>query len=235
MKTFNKASLVLATLCCVSIPCAAQDFVPRYDFYAGYAYLNSPKIGLPEHGFHTQAGINVKRWLSLGLDYSRAEGDLSLTPSPLKPSLRDAANTLIEIYKAAGAVPPDYTGAVPTSVVTQTFAAGPQLVWRRHGYAITFGPSVGWVVERATAHPNDLLTNLFVGEISPEGATSRDHKMFYGAGGALDVHLTRHVGLRFRVDVVHDKLFTEAFLASGRNTVRLSIGPAFHFGKNIVK
>lgn len=233
MKLLTKISLVLATLGCATIPAAAQDEVPRYDFYAGYAYFNSPKIGLPEHGFHIQAGVNVKRWLALGLDYSRAEGDLSLTPSLLKTSLRTAAESLIDLYKQAGLVPQDYTGAVPTSVLTQTYAAGPQLVWRRHKFALIFGPSIGYVRERATAHPSDDITDLFVQEISPDGPTSRDHRWFYGAGAGVDVHMTRHVGLRVRVDVVHDLLFTSQFLASGRNTVRVSVGPSFHFGKSL--
>src|ERR1039458_9727879 len=31
----------------------------------GYAFLNSPKIGLFENGFHTQFGYRVRTWVSL--------------------------------------------------------------------------------------------------------------------------------------------------------------------------
>ena len=34
-----------------------QTYVTRYDIFTGYTYLNSPKISLPEHGFHFQAGV----------------------------------------------------------------------------------------------------------------------------------------------------------------------------------
>ena len=33
-----------------------QAYVSRYDLFTGYTYLNSPKVSLPENGFHTQFG-----------------------------------------------------------------------------------------------------------------------------------------------------------------------------------
>src|ERR1051325_11487425 len=34
-----------------------QSYVPRYDIFTGFTYLNSPKISLAEPGFHLQAGL----------------------------------------------------------------------------------------------------------------------------------------------------------------------------------
>ena len=38
---------------------AQQNYIGRYDAYAGFAVIDSPMLGLNEHdGFHVQAGIN---------------------------------------------------------------------------------------------------------------------------------------------------------------------------------
>jgi hypothetical protein len=45
-----------------------QPYVSRYDVFTGYTYLNSPAIGLSEHGFHLQAGLRpttCTRWVSI--------------------------------------------------------------------------------------------------------------------------------------------------------------------------
>ena len=49
---------------------AQQDYVPRYDAFAGFSYLNSPKLNLAERGFDGEFGINLNRWLAMGGDYS---------------------------------------------------------------------------------------------------------------------------------------------------------------------
>ncbi len=51
-----------------------QDYVGKFDAFAGYSYLESPHINLAERGFHTQIGVNPRRWYSLGFDYSRFTG-----------------------------------------------------------------------------------------------------------------------------------------------------------------
>ena len=58
---------------------AQQSYVSRYDVYAGFADINSPMLGLNEHGFHAQAGMNMRRWLSVGADYSEGTGSQILT------------------------------------------------------------------------------------------------------------------------------------------------------------
>jgi hypothetical protein len=54
---------------------AQQTYVSRYDVYAGFADIDSPMLGLNEHGFHLQAGMNMRTWLSVGADYSEGTAD----------------------------------------------------------------------------------------------------------------------------------------------------------------
>ena len=239
MKQSRKRYLVLTAIFGAAIPAFAGGnpegsavYAPRFDVYLGYAYFNTPKLSLAEHGAHLQVGLNVKRWLALGLDYSRATGDFGLSPTVLKPEFRDSALNIVQQFKDQGIVPPGYTGAVPTNATTQTLAGGPQLVWRHRRWTLIYGPSIGWVLEKTKLKPYDMATNIFVSEASPD-PTPGDHKMFFGGGAAVDINATRHFGLRVRVDVVHDNLFTDSFLAEGRWTTRVSIGPSFHFGKSL--
>ncbi len=67
-------------------------------------------------------------------------------------------------------------------------------------------------------------------QLAPSG-TKADWTYFYGIGGGIDFNVTRHVGLRVHADFVRDHLFSD--LLNSRNSVRLSIGPTFHMGKNM--
>src|ERR1035437_4422423 len=77
---------------------AQQSYVSRYDVYAGFADIDSPALGLNEHGFHVQAGMNPRRWLSFGGDYSKASGSQLLTTGLLPTALQTQIN---EIGRAA--------------------------------------------------------------------------------------------------------------------------------------
>jgi hypothetical protein len=44
-----------------SMAFAQQDYVPRYDAFAGYSYLNSPKLNLAERGFIARSASRAKR------------------------------------------------------------------------------------------------------------------------------------------------------------------------------
>src|SRR5258706_7195279 len=65
-----------------------QAYVSRYDAFAGYTFLDSPRVGLFENGFQFQAGVRPKTWYSLGFDYSISSGDLTLTPNLLTNALQ---------------------------------------------------------------------------------------------------------------------------------------------------
>jgi hypothetical protein len=89
----------------------------------------------------------------------------------------------------------------------------------------------GAVHESAALHPTDPIAAAIVAQLAPSGTTT-DTTWFVGAGGGIDVLLTKHFVLRNQVDVVRDHLFS-SLLANGRWTVRYSVGPAFYFGRNI--
>jgi hypothetical protein len=221
--------LVIAT--CAT---AQQTEIKRFEIYSGFTYFETPTFNLAEHGYHLQAGYNARRWLGLGFDYSIVTGHNSLTTSALKTSLQTQIDGTLAALEAAGLLPAGYQLSVPTDNTTQTFAAGPQLVYR-HFVPVTFfiRPSIGAIREVATPHPTDPVATAIVSQLAPSGKKT-DWTGFYGVGGGFDWNATRFVGLRVQADFVHNHLFDD-LLESGRWTTRASIGPVFHFGKNIAQ
>ena len=213
---------------------AQQSYVSRYDVYAGFADIDSPALGLNEKGFHAQAGINPRRWLSFGGDFSVASGSELLTTDLLPPALQAQINTAQAGYIALGLLPKGYHLAVPTDASTQTFAAGPQLAFR-HYSRITFflRPSLGALRERAVPHAADAFQAVIVKELAPAGYKV-DWTGFYGVGGGGDLSLSRHIGLRAQMDFVFNHPFND-ILANGRWTFRYSVGPSFHFGRDTAR
>jgi len=211
---------------------AQQAYVGKYDAYVGYSFLNSPAISLPEHGFHVQVGFRPRVWYSMGFDYSRLEGDMTIKPDMLLPSLQTTLGGQLAALAAAGRLPAGYSLAVPTSSTTQTFAAGPQLALHKYKAVTLFvRPSMGAIYEVATPHPGDPIATGIVAQLSPEGKKT-DWKGFFGGGGGFDLNITKHFALRFQADVVWDHLFDD-LLKSGRTSVRFSVGPGFQWGKNV--
>jgi len=89
MKMANKTAFcILAPLVLASVSFGQQDYIGRYDVYAGYMYLSSPLISLGEPGFNTQVGMQPAKWYSLGFDFSAGSGDTTLNPTMLKSSLQ---------------------------------------------------------------------------------------------------------------------------------------------------
>src|SRR5438270_11182561 len=66
----SRCLLAAAILSLVSPASGQQSYVPRYDVYGGYAFLNSPHVSLFENGFATQIGFRPRRWVSIGFDYT---------------------------------------------------------------------------------------------------------------------------------------------------------------------
>jgi len=213
---------------------AQQDYVGKFDLYGGFSYLESPHINLAERGFHFQVGVRPKVWYSLGFDYSVSTGHTNLGPSLLTTSLQQQLGAQIAALIAAHVIPPTYTLTLPIDSLTQTFAAGPQLAY--HGWKpITpfIRPSIGAIHEIATPHPTDPVAAGVVMQLAPSGQKT-DWTGFYGLGGGVDINLTSHFALRVQADFVHDHLFSD-LLKDGRNTVRVSVGPAVQFGSNVKK
>ena len=213
---------------------AQQDYVGLLDVYNGFSWFDSPSANLAERGYHLQAGVNARTWLSVGFDFSVVQGSVTLVPPLLKPTLQAQIGGQLAALVGAGLLPPGYLVAVGTSSTTQTFAAGPQWEYRHFRKITLFAhPSIGAIHETANPHPSDALTRGLSQQLAPSG-TIRDWEPFYGLGGGFELQLIRHATIRIQADYVHNELFTN-ILKDPRNTVRLSVGPAFHFGKNIVR
>lgn len=211
-----------------------QSYIGFYDAFAGFTYFDSPSIDLSQRGFHTQFGINPKTWLGLGFDYSIATGNTAITAAELTPTLQRQLNSQLAPLVMAGLIPANFSLTIPIDSTTETFAAGPQLEYR-HWQRVTpfLRPSIGAIHEIATTHPNGPIAQMIVAQLAPTG-TKTDWTGFYGFGGGADLNFGDHLSLRLQADFVHNHLFSD-LLKNGRNTVRLSIGPAFHFGRNAAK
>lgn len=228
--------LIFALILAAASARGEQSYVPRYDMFAGYTFLDSPHISLFENGFHYQFGVRPKTWYSLGFDYSVSSGNLTLTPDLLTTALQQQLGQQIGALIQAGAIPATYTLVVPAHSLTQTLTGGPQLAYRHFSKLTLFiRPSVGAIHEVATPKPaaNDPVAKAIVAQLAPSGKKT-DWTTFYGFGGGADFLFTKHVALRVQSDLVYDHLFSD-LLKDGRFTVRFSVGPCFNFGKNIQK
>jgi hypothetical protein len=209
-----------------------QTYVTQFDFFAGYAFLDSPAIGLFENGFQFQMGYRPRTWVSLGFDYSNSRGDLTLTPDLLTVPLQQQLGAQLAALAAAGLIPPGYMLRVPAHSVTQTFAAGPQLAYRHFQKVTIFvRPSIGAIHEAATPQPQDPIAAAIAMQLAPSGKKT-DWTPFYGFGYGFDILFNHHFAWRTQGDLVWDHLFND-LLRNGRWTTRFSTGPCFNFGKNI--
>ena len=234
MRSRFKLYLVAASLSLGIHLNAQQSYVGRFDAYSGFAYFDSPDIHLIERGYHLQLGYNVRTWLATGFDYSVVTGTLTLTSDLLKPSLAATIAAQLGPLVRAGLIPATYNLSIPVASTTHTFAAGPQLQYRHFQYVTLFArPSIGAIYEIATPHATDPIAAGIAKQLAPSGEKS-EWKPFYGVGWGAELNLGEHFSLRLQADFVHNSLFTD-LLKQSRNTWRLSLGPAVHFGNNIAR
>lgn len=232
-----KRNLCAATFSCLLLLAPAalgQDYVGRFDAFGGYSYLSSGNINLQERGYHIQVGIRPRSWYSMGFDYSRFKGHTDITPGLLPDTLRQTLSAQLTQLALAGRLPAGYALVVPFESDTQTFAAGPQVSYRRWKQVTLFlRPSLGAIREVADPKPQDPIAIGIVHQLAPEGK-KLDWQGFYGVGGGFDLNVSKHFGLRFQADYVRDHLFDD-LLKDARNTIRFSVGPAFQWGRNVRK
>jgi len=211
---------------------AQQEYVGRFDIYGGYTYVGQPSINLGENGFNLQTAIRPSTWLTIGFDYTVASGQNTLLPGMLLPSLQSAVGTQLRQLIAAGVIPANYRLTVPANARTQTFQLGPDFPIRKFKAVTLFvRPNLGALQVVATLHPADPIASAIVSQLVPTERKT-DWTYFYGFGGGMEFNVTRHFALRIQADFAHDHFFNDV-LGSG-NTVRISVGPAFQFGKNVV-
>src|ERR1051326_2585236 len=97
-----------------------QTNVTKYDFFAGYAFLDSPHVGLSENGVQMQVGFRPRTWYSIGFDYSYSRGDLTITPDLLPTALQQQLGAQIAGLTAAKVLPANYQLLVPSSSATHS-------------------------------------------------------------------------------------------------------------------
>ena len=227
-------ALVAILTMCAPPAFSQQTYVTRYDFSAGYTFLDSPHLGLFENGFNLQAAVRPSGWYAVGFDYTNGRGDTMFTAGLLPTALQRDLAALLAQLAAEGLVPPNFVLAVPTHSFTQTFAMGPMLTFRNFQHVTFFvRPSLGAIRKTVTPKPHDPVTAAVVQSLVPAGKKT-DWTGFYGFGGGVDFILTRHFAIRLQSDMVYDHLFND-ILKDGRWTIRFSVGPAFFFGPNIIR
>lgn len=227
-------AVLLLTLSVCAFAQKDKDYIGRYDIYAGYTYLGSPDVNLTQRGLNVQTGVNLRKWLAFGVDYSVEFGRGTLTAAKLKPALRSELEIMLTPTVADALT-------VPFDATTQTFAAGPNIVFHpRKKLAAFVHPSLGAIHENITINPQDSnnaqIATVVVNALQSQGTIKtrkpNDTTYFYGLGGGFEYALTKHVHIRTDIEFVHVFLY-ESLLAESRNSVRISIGPTFNFGKNI--
>ncbi|MEO6804270.1 MAG: hypothetical protein ABI197_13610 [Granulicella sp.] len=203
---------------------AQQTYVSRYDIYTGFSDLNTPALNsLNQVGFHLQAGVNNRSWLSSGFDYSVQTGSTVLTTNLATPALQ----------QQLAALPPGYHLALPIDVNTQTFTIGSQYVYRHFAKTTLFlRPALSAFRIKSVPHPADPIAALVSSEIAPQGEKT-DWVGAYGVGGGAEFAASKHLGIRVQLDAVYNHPYND-ILGNGNWTYRYSVGPAFHFGRNIL-
>jgi len=220
--------LLSSTLTCF----AQQDDVRQFVVFGAGTYLNTRSLNLIQRGFDGDLGYNYRSWLSFGFDFGYYTGHNTITGSDLSPAGQALLGPLAEL---------GVTG-VPFNINTQTYEAGPQLNYR-HLKKVTFfvRPALG------ALHANAKVKSTFLAGLNGiepglgaefcvtlSGCSKNDTVPFYGFGGGMSWEITPHIGIRATADFAHYNFFA-SLLNGGRNSVRVSIGPKFSFGKNIIQ
>jgi hypothetical protein len=216
-------------LASASLICSAQQTeITQFAIFGGYSYLSTPSLHLSERGFNTDVAANLRPWVSFGFDFSWFDGYSTLVPSYLNSATQTKLAQLLPPGVPVSAV------AVPYTASTYTYQLGPQLNYRHFRKVTLFvRPALGLLHEKVQTTPNvtsaPLVAALLNGKLS-----SADTSVFYGFGGGATWEISPHFGLRATADFARYNFFSTV-LNGPRNSVRLSVGPKFGFGKNIVK
>src|SRR5438270_13795653 len=79
-----------------------QPYVGRYDAFGGVSYLTTPSLNLNQRGFNGEFGLNVRRWVAFGGDFSVLTGRTNLLPTELSPAVAARLAPLAPLF------PPGY-------------------------------------------------------------------------------------------------------------------------------
>jgi len=230
--------ILVLLLLSTALPCFSQQTdIRQFVVFGAYTYLATPSLNLTQRGFDGDLGYNYRSWLSFGFDFGYYTGHSSLQTGDLNPAF--LATIPAPFLGELAALAP---GGVPYNITTQTYEAGPQLNYR-HFKKVTFfvRPALG------ALHSNVKVSPAFLAFLNSAGGpgtstafcgfvpcSPNDLVPFYGFGAGISWEITPHFGLRATTDFAHYDFFS-SLLNGGRNSVRVSIGPKFSFGKNILQ
>jgi hypothetical protein len=229
MKIFILVVLLLTFFSVCAFAQQDQDYVGRFNSFAGFTFLDTPKMNLTQRGFIAEEGIAINRWLNFGADFSILSGHSGLKIGDMIPADR----TPVLAYFGPYGVTDSY--AIPYNSTTSTYCAGPQINFRNikrlKRVTLFFQPEIGAIHQAVTADPKTTLDTTLVAALVP-GGTRSDTTYFYGIGGGAQYDLCKHFGVRVVADFVHHHLFS-GMLADSRNSLRVGVGPSFTFGRNV--
>jgi len=229
--------MVLAIFVCLLTSAALpqQEYVGRYDVYGGFSFLTTPKLNLFERGLHGQFGVNPRRWFAVGADFSVFDGHSSIFPNMLAPSKQQQLGGVITQLVTAGQIQPNYMLYMPFSVRTYTFTIGPQISIRKLKYVTFFiHPSIGGMHQDTQVNPIDPVQTLVATGLIGASHKTDDLVPFFGVGGGFELNVQKNTSLRFTTDIVNTGLYSN-MLNGRQNDFRFSVGPSFHFGKDVEK
>jgi len=206
---------------------AQQEFVSRYDVFQAFSVLSTSNLNLFQRGYNEEFGVNLRRWVAVGGDFSILSGHSSLGPNLLATAQQAKLAPFLPL------LPPGASISVPYESSTYTFCAGPQFNFRKFSKVTLFArPALGGMHQVVTAKPNSGIATVVVGSLLGPSGQKSDTVLFYGFGGGFDINASRHIGIRLAADLVHASLFS-GLLKAGQNNLRLSAGPTFRFGRNV--
>jgi len=226
--------ILVLLLLSTALPCFSQQTdIRQFVVFGAYTYLATPSLNLAQRGFDGDLGYNYRSWLSFGFDFGYYTGHSSLQTGDLNPAF--LATIPAPFLGELAALAP---GGVPYNITTQTYEAGPQLNYR-HFKKVTFfvRPALGALHSNVKVSQTFLAANPELGAALCtllNGCSKNDLVPFYGFGAGISWEITPHFGLRATSDFAHYDFFS-SLLNGGRNSVRVSIGPKFSFGKNILE
>ena len=224
---FGRAILPLLTafVLFAALRCTAQErYTGKFDTFIGFSDINAPFVNnLNQPGVDVQGGMANHRWFASGFDYSLETGKGPFTASLLPVNLQKAL---------AAELPPGYNLRIPTDVTIQTFAAGSQLTFRHFAKkTVLIHPVLCAFRVNATLHPGDPVATAVLAQLVPS-RKKLDWTGGYGIGGGTELHLSKHLSARMQSDLVWSHPMND-LLGKGGWIYRFSVGPSFHFGRNI--
>lgn len=197
---------VVALLLCVDA--TAQMTIAKAQLTTSFSYLNTAEDRINQRGFEISGGYNWLKWLTVGGDFCRYEGNgTHHQPLPSPPF-------------------PITSAPVPLNVTTYTMAAGTKFLLRKNRWVVPYvRPGLGLVHETATNRNSPVL---------PPGAlpiaTKGEWRVFYGIGGGLEIHnIVPHAAIIVLSDYLRARLFGE-----DRNSYRVSAGLSMLIGSKQV-